>query len=589
MENQKPRSRKKKKPGVKFWAAVCGGTAVVIAAAAVVFYIQVGKQYRTVFFPNTTINGIDASKRTVEEVKRLIASGIDGYSLTLKERGGDEESILGTDIGLESVFDGSLEKLLEDQEPNEWLKHQKTPQSFEIGRMIQYDEEKLASVVSGLKCFDEEYVVKPQDAAMSEYVPGQGYHVIPAVEGNELDQEKVMVKIAEAVVGLKAELSLEELDVYIKPGIASDDADLVARVQALNQYVNVRVTYTFGDKREVLTGDTIKDWVGVGEDGSVYVSSGPVTEYVKELASKYDTYNKAKSLNTSYGKTVRITGGSYGWRIDQTAEADELAAIIRSGESQTREPVYKQKAASHGANDYGSTYVEINLTAQHLYYYKDGSLVVESDFVSGNQSKGWATPAGVFPLTYKQRDAVLKGEDYRTPVDYWMPFNGGIGLHDATWRSTFGGTLYKNGGSHGCVNLPHSVAAKIFENISAGTPVLCYHLEGTESKTTSTAAGKPVQPTTAPETTAAPTTEAAATTAAETTAAVTPAPTSSAAAGSSETTAPSEGPGSKPTESTAAPAKAPETEAKPSAENGEKGPGVLNGGSGEKEIGPGVS
>ena len=91
--------------------------------------------------------------------------------------------------------------------------------------------------------------------------------------------------------------------------------------------------------------------------------------------------------------------------------------------------------------------------------------------MSGNLSKGWGTPAGSYPLTYKQRDAVLKGENYRTPVDYWMPFNGGIGMHDAKWRSSFGGTIYKTGGSHGCINLPHSVAKKIYENISAGMPV----------------------------------------------------------------------------------------------------------------------
>ena len=569
MEREKLRSRKKKSLGIKGWAAVLGGIAVAGAAAVTVMYIQTGKQYRTVFFPNTTINGVDASKKTVDEVKQLIASGIDGYTLTIKERGGAEEVISGDDIGLESVFDGSLEKLLEEQEPNDWFSHRKTPQSFEIDTMIQFNEEKLGEVIGALKCFDEAQVVKPQDAAMSEYVSGQGYSVIPAVEGNELDKEKVAAGAQEAVSGLQRELSLEELDAYVKPGIASDDAELLARVQVL-----IRVTYTFGDSREVLSGDTIKDWGGIGDDGNAYVSSSAVTEYVKSLASKYDTYNKAKTLNTSYGKTVRITGGSYGWRIDQAAEADELAAIIRSGESQTREPVYKQKAVSHGANDYGSTYVEINLTAQHLFYYKDGSLVVESDFVSGNEAKGWATPAGVYPLTYKQKDAVLKGEDYKTPVDYWMPFNGGIGLHDATWRSSFGGTLYKNGGSHGCVNLPHSVAQKIFENISAGTPVLCYHLEGTESKTTSTPAGKPIQPTTAaPETTAA-------------------APTTASTTASPESTAPSEAPVPKPTESqTAAPTKAPETEASTAAssESGEKGPGIPTGSSGNKEIGPGVS
>lgn len=61
--------------------------------------------------------------------------------------------------------------------------------------------------------------------------------------------------------------------------------------------------------------------------------------------------------------------------------------------------------------------------------------MVESDFVSGNLAKGWGTPAGSYPLAYKQKNAVLKGENYRTPVNYWMPFNNGIGMHDAKWRA----------------------------------------------------------------------------------------------------------------------------------------------------------
>lgn len=599
MEREKPRSRKKKPLGVKFWLAFGGCTIVVAAAAAAIGYIQIGKQYRNVFFPNTVINGIDASKKAVDEVKTLIGSGVDGYVLTIKERGDQEEKVAGADIGLESVFDGKLEELLASQKPVEWLKHMKTTQNLEIGTMIQYDEEKLDTVLDGLQCFDEATVEKPQDASLSEYISGQGYRVVPAVEGNQLDREKVKTGIAEAVIGLKETISLEEAGAYIEPAVREDDPALTAQAAALNKHVNVTVTYTFGNGREVLSGDTIKDWVGIGEDGQVYLSSGSVTGYVEELAAKYDTYNRAKNLKTSYGKTVKIAGGSYGWRIDQSAEADELAAIIRSGESQTREPVYKQKAASHGENDYGNTYVEINLTAQHLFYYKDGSLVVESDFVSGNEAKGWATPAGVYPLTYKQRDAVLKGETYRTPVDYWMPFNGGIGLHDATWRSSFGGTLYKNGGSHGCVNLPHAVARKIFDNISSGTPVLCYHLEGTESKTTSNASGtKKPEETTAAETTAPETTTASEETKApEPTKAPeetkTPEPTKA----PEETTAPESTKTPEPTKAPE-PTKTPETTAAPettgSSENGqtsnggEKGPGIGTKDSGKKEIGPGV-
>ena len=82
---------------------------------------------------------------------------------------------------------------------------------------------------------------------------------------------------------------------------------------------------------------------------------------------------KQKTLKTSYGKDVTISRGHYGWKISQAAETAAVLSIIKNGEQQTREPEYSQKAASRGANDYGSTYVEINLTAQHLYFYKTES------------------------------------------------------------------------------------------------------------------------------------------------------------------------------------------------------------------------
>lgn len=139
---------------------------------------------------------------------------------------------------------------------------------------------------------------------------------------------------------------------------------------------------------------------------------------------------------TSYGKEVTIVGGDYGWWMDYEQEAVELAEMIENGESGERTPVYFQTAASYETPDYGNTYVEINLTAQHLFLYKDGEKILESDFVSGNASRGYDTPAGAYSITYKQRDATLTGENYRTPVSYWMPFNRNIGMHDANWRGS---------------------------------------------------------------------------------------------------------------------------------------------------------
>ena len=543
------------------WIAACTAGILLVAAGGV--YVGMSQKYKTRFFPNTQINGVDASGKTAAEVQELIAEGVNGYTLTIDERNNQTETIAGTDIKLHAEFDGSLEKMVAAQNPFAWLWHMKQ-EEYTIGTMVAYDDAALESQIRNLSCLDPEKAVEPVNAKISEYVSGQGYSIEPEQEGTAVEAEKLTQAVTEAIENLQDHLSLEEADVYKKPTVLKDDASLAEQLDKMNKYAKMSVTYQFGDSTETLNGDQIHGWLIANADGSVSVDSSKVSEYVSEMAKAHNTSNKAKTLKTSYGSTIQVSGGTYGWKINQAAETEALAAIIASGESTTREPEYSQKAASHGANDYGDTYVEINLTGQHLFFYKEGKLVVESDFVSGNLAKGWGTPAGSYPLAYKQKNAVLKGENYRTPVNYWMPFNNGIGMHDAKWRSSFGGTIYKTGGSHGCINLPPSVAKTIFDNISAGTPVICYNLPGTEKSTTSGTA-KPAE--TKPAETTAP--------------AETPAPAETQAPAPAETQAPGPEPTTAPTQ---AETKAPETAAPTQA--GPGGPSGDNGGN--IAVGPGA-
>lgn len=543
------------------WIAACTAGILLVAAGGV--YVGMSQKYKTRFFPNTQINGVDASGKTAAEVQERIAEGVNGYTLTITERNNQTETIAGTDIKLHAEFDGSLEKMVAAQNPFAWLWHMKQ-EEYTIGTMVTYDDAALESQIRNLSCLDPEKVVEPVNAKISEYVSGQGYSIEPEQEGTAVEAEKLTQAVTEAIENLQDHLSLEEADVYKKPTVLKDDASLAEQLDKMNKYAKMSVTYQFGDSTETLNGDQIHGWLIANADGSVSVDSSKVSEYVSEMAKAHNTSNKAKTLKTSYGSTIQVSGGTYGWKINQTAETEALASIIASGESTTREPEYSQKAASHGANDYGDTYVEINLTGQHLFFYKEGKLVVESDFVSGNLAKGWGTPAGSYPLAYKQKNAVLKGENYRTPVNYWMPFNNGIGMHDAKWRSSFGGTIYKTGGSHGCINLPPSVAKTIFDNISAETPVICYNLPGTEKSTTSGTA-KPAE--TKPVETTAP--------------AETPAPAETQAPAPAETQAPGPAPTTAPTQ---AETKAPETAAPTQA--GPGGPSGDNGGN--IAVGPGA-
>ena len=474
-------------------AAVC-----LVAAAAICVggYIYHAVGYRDAYLPHTVINGMDVSGRSASEVKEMMASGVKDYSLVMRLRGGGQEIIYGADMGLHTVFDGSLEEIIRQQNPYAWPRYLLKGPSYDIQTMITYDEAALEKGLESLDCFKTANIVVPSDAYLSDYVSGEGYSVVPETEGNELDLQLVKAAAGEGVRTLTPELDLEALGCYREPRIRSGNSSLVAARDARNRYVNMTVTYTFGSASEVLDGSTIHQWL-LAEGDSVTLNRDTIGDYVKNLASRYNTAYKKRPFKTSYGQTVEVSG-FYGWRINQAAETEELIRILEAGESVVREPVYSQTAASHDGADYGGTYAEVNLTAQHLFFYKDGQKILESDFVSGNVSKGHTTPPGIFALTYKQRDAVLKGEGYASPVKFWMPFNGGIGFHDASWRSSFGGSIYKTGGSHGCVNMPYAAAKELFENVYAGMPVICYELPGTESSRSSTSSGKAPAPTQAP-------------------------------------------------------------------------------------------
>lgn len=502
-------------------AAVCGGVVVLVGAVGGGLYWHESSKYKTCFLPGTIVDGMDVTGKTASEVEDAIMEQLKGYTLTINGREDLSESITGESVGLYAEFDDTLDKAIASQKPMDWGKYRfgKAVNEVNTDALLRYSDDMLNEALEGLSCMDEENMREPEDAKISDYDSATGsYSIIKEDEGTELQEDKVKEAVATAIMSLAESVDLEEQGCYLAPSVTSEDEALKTACETMNKYVGAKITYKFGDKAETLNGNEIHNWLTVNGT-SVSVSESKAAEYVKNLASTCNTAYKPKTLKTSYGKTVTITTGNYGWKIDQAKETAALVSLIKNGEQTSREPEYSQKAASHSGNDYGNTYVEINLTAQHLYFYANGKLLVESDFVSGNAAKGWSTPAGAYSITYKQRNATLKGQGYATPVSYWMPFNGGIGLHDANWRKTFGGTIYKSGGSHGCVNLPPAVAKTIYENISAGDPVLCYHLDGTESSKTSgtkkdgtaetTAATTAVPTAAAPETTAAPATTAA--------------------------------------------------------------------------------
>lgn len=454
-------------------------TVIILCSTIAVIYFGVTAYFHNRFLPSTMLNGIGVSGKSAEQVEEMIRKEIDSYVLSLEERGDQKEEIRGEDISLKPEFGSSISGLIDRQNAFSWPVSFFIPQELEEATMVDFDEEKLEQSVMELQCMQKENQKKPEDAHCSEYTEN-GYEIVPEEQGSKIKKKVLLSALKEGVSNLKDTISLEDENCYAKPGITSENEELIRLVDTLNQYTGAAITYDEEEKTETLDGSITHNWMDVA-DMQVSVNEEKVAEYVDELASSHNTVFRKHTLKTSYGQTIDVVNGDYGWKVDKAGEKEQIIKDLKEGVSKTREITYERRGASRGENDYGNTYVEINLTAQHLFFYKNGSLVVESDFVSGNISKNYDTPTGIYGLTYKQKDAVLKGENYASPVDFWMPFCNNVGMHDASWRSSFGGGIYKTSGSHGCINLPRSAAQKIFENIEEGDPVIVYTLPGTES------------------------------------------------------------------------------------------------------------
>jgi hypothetical protein len=186
------------------------------------------------------------------------------------------------------------------------------------------------------------------------------------------------------------------------------------------------------------------------------------------------------------GKKVQVFDGTYGWNIDGAQLAKDIAASIDERSEIPIEVPCAQRAALYnpGGPDWGKRYIEVDLTEQIAYMYDEaGDLVWQSECVTGNESENDGTVVGVYSIENKKSPETLVGldnngdgePDYENEVEFWMPFYGGYGLHDATWRSYFGPDAYLYGGSHGCVNLPLDAAQELYALIQIDDVVVVHY------------------------------------------------------------------------------------------------------------------
>ena len=445
-----------------------------IIAMLLIICCSCGFFFSSHYFPGTIVktelSDIDIGWNSKEEAVNKIHNNIENISYNVVGKNLDSE------INLKDIAD------IDNQMINEFLPAPSLSfeRSFDINisDIVVFDKEKINMFYNDL--FKNVETINPVDAHIS-FVGGK-YEIIPEVYGNLLSDNAFDV-FDENIENFSRTINFEDLGLYKEPSIKADNEILNKNLQEYKKYETFNIKYLFGNEEETLDINTINDWLVPNYDDNgiinaekpFSISHDKVSEYVNGLNKKYTTLGNTRKFKTHDGKTIEIKTGDYGWWLDVEKMKEDVSQSITELKTGTREAIYKQKGYIYSDGlDFSDTYVEVSIPKQHIWMYVDGEIIVDSDIVTGNVSAGHNTRPGVFSLTYKTRNAVLRGPGYASPVSYWMPFDGGIGLHDATWRYKFGGEIYKTNGSHGCVNMPLSTAKTIYENIESDTPIIVY-------------------------------------------------------------------------------------------------------------------
>lgn len=444
---------------------------LILIGSILLLYSIIALYFINHYFPNTIINNVDVSLKSYRVGEKLIQDYIKDYVLTLIERNDAVEYIKGTNIKLHYNSKNSLGSVHQKQQSLKWITSLFSQKKYYVMDLYSYNEENLSNVIDDLKCINQEKII-PVNVGF-QYKNGS-YHLIKEEKGNVVIRSYLDKAIQNAILKGMTRLNLEKSNCYEEPRFTTLSPKTEQTRKMLNHYASTEITYHFGEDIEKLDGTIISDWLMVDNNLDVEINARLIRKYVTDLSKKYDTVGVSRKFKTSTGKLITISGGLYGWKINKDKETEAIINHIMLGEKIDKEPEYSQKAFGRGTNEIGKDYVEINITRQYLWLYKDGKVIAQGSVVTGNPNKGNATVLGVNMLNYKQNGAKLTGPGYEVGVTYWMPFYGNIGIHDAKWRRTFGGKIYKTNGTHGCVNTPLYLAKIIYENIYEGMPIISY-------------------------------------------------------------------------------------------------------------------
>ena len=452
---------------------------VALVAAAGAAYVAGALHFQRTFLPNTTVNGIDVSGKTPEELAQIVEDDAMSWTSTLS---GDGLNIALTAENVGLAYDGEelASSAIAQQNPWAWPLEYTKSRDLTAEGSVTFDEEKLWSLI--------EPVVSESQAQADQYVDGgivydaeaDVYRVQDDATPRHINRAALMVQASPQIIGMADAVTVDET-------CLDPDEKVEQALAAANALVGATVELKLGDEvAYTLDADAISQWVSFDDDLNVVLDEQAILDFGPgALSEALDTVGTTRTFTRPDGKEITVTGGAYGWSIDGAATSDLILAAIKSGQPTTIDvPTFSE--ADHvnpGGQEWGR-YIDVDRTEQYARFYdEDGNVIWETDLVTGQPNLGHETPEGVWFVTSKETNTQLRGPEdaegnpeWISYVDFWMGVVGNrVGLHNAPWRGSFGGDIYTWNGSHGCINMSYEAAQELFNLVEIGVPVVVHY------------------------------------------------------------------------------------------------------------------
>lgn len=446
---------------------------VALILVLVIFYCYEAIHFQNRFLPKTAIGGVDVGQLTEAQAEEKLIAKLDQEHFEIVNNGTTWKDIPKKQLGITYDMDNIASDVLKKQNSWLWFVSYMSGVNNTPVKSNSYDDkvlnDTLASLEKELKTVNKDRT-QTKNASI-EQVDGK-FAITPEEKGDSFNTKAVLKAVQK---GIKDGISSIELTDYIEqPTLTKDDPTLKDELASINKIAEINASYSINGQNVVIPKDKIASWVTFS-NGKVDLKQEAVKAYITELGNTYNTSTNASKFKSTKRGEVSVPAGSYSWTIATDSEALELTDLILKGEDFSDRVPDFQGSASPASPLIGNTYIEVDLSAQHMWYYKDGKSVLDTPVITGKPST--PTPPGVFYVWNKKQNEILRGEDYASPVDFWMPVDWtGVGIHDSPWQNAnaYGGNSFQTVGSHGCINTPPSVCAELFNMIDVGVPVIMF-------------------------------------------------------------------------------------------------------------------